>query len=88
MTPCWTEPAERSKKASSASSSASCHGVRARTGSALVSAAPTMQKVSTRRGPRVSPRWPAGTWTTMPTTAATESASATSAAEKPTCRVK
>ena len=88
MTPCCTEPAERSKRASRPSSNASCHGVRASTGSALVRAAPVMQNVSTRRGPRVSPRWPAGTWTTIPTIAATEKARATSAAEKPTWRVK
>ena len=81
-------PAERSKRVSSARSSASCHGVRARTGSALVRAAPTMQIVSTRRGPWLSPSWPAGTWTRIPTTAATASARATSAALKPTCRVK
>lgn len=51
-------------------------------------AAPTMKMVSIRRGPRVSPSCPAGTWTTMPTIAATEIASATSLALKPTTRVK
>jgi hypothetical protein len=68
--------------------SASIHGVVARTGGSLKTAAPTMNAVSTRRGPRVSPRCPAGTWTTMPTTADTDIASATSVALKPTWRVK
>lgn len=88
MTPWLTAPAPRSKNARTPSSSASIHGVVARTGGALKTAAPTMNAVSTWRGPRVSPRWPAGTWTTMPTTADTDIASATSVALKPTWRVK
>ena len=47
-----------------------------------------MKTISTSRGPRVSPRWPAGTCTKIPANAATDSASATSVAVKPTCRVK
>jgi hypothetical protein len=47
-----------------------------------------MKPVRTWRGPRVSPRCPAGTWTMIPTTAETDMASATSVALNPTCRVK